>query len=428
MNILIVGTGYVGLVSGVCYAKLGHNVTCIDIDADKVGLLSQGKAPFYEPNLEEYLGECLGDSKIKFSTSLKEHLNENDIVFICVGTPPKENGQADLSYVYAVAEEIGENLNKYTVVTTKSTVPVGTSVKIKKIIRSKYAGAFDVASCPEFLREGSAIEDFSNSDRTVIGTDSDRAKELLLKIHEQISCPKVTTNIETAEMIKYASNAFLATKISFINEIANVCQEVGADVLKVAEGMKHDKRIGAHFLEPGIGYGGSCFPKDVRALHYIAGENGYQFQLLKSVIEVNNNQKWIYLNKIRQSLGDLQGKQIGVWGLSFKPNTDDIRESIAIDLIEKLLDEGSVIKAYDPKGIENTKQKLGDSISYAKNAEEVTRDIDALLIITEWDEFKSFNKEVLFQNLDNKYIFDGRNIFDPVDFKESKVKYIAVGR
>jgi UDPglucose 6-dehydrogenase len=428
MNILIVGTGYVGLVSGACFSNLGHNVICVDNNQEKIQTLNNGQIPFFEPGLNELVVKSKEAGRLQFKTTIVEDLNKVDIVFIAVGTPPKDNGQADLKYILQVAKEIGDNLQQYVVVTTKSTVPVGTSKKIQQIISKKYSGEFDVASCPEFLKEGSAIDDFSNPDRIVYGTESERAADLLESLHEKLDCPQVSTTIETSEMIKYASNAFLATKISFINEIANVCEYTGANVEQVAKGMGLDSRIGEKFLKAGLGYGGSCFPKDVRALHHIAGQNGYPFQLLKSVIEVNNYQRWAFYKKIKKELGGFEGKTIGVWGLSFKANTDDIRESISIDLIEKMLEDGAIIKAYDAEGMKNTQEKLGDQIQYCFSPAFAAEEVDALLIMTEWDEFRNFDLTKLNGKIKSNTIFDGRNLFDPEEVRSLGFKYISVGR
>ncbi len=426
MNIVCIGAGYVGLVSGTCLAELGHNVTCVDNDEEKIKLLNSGQVPFFEPGLSDLITKNQQSGSLKFASSLSDIIKNADIVFICVGTPPRENGQADLGFVFQVAEDIGKILDKHIVVVTKSTVPVGTNQKIKKIIKKNYQGNFDVASCPEFLREGSAINDFMNPDRIVIGTEAAGAKRLLLQLYEKIDCPKVLCNLETAEMIKYAANAFLATKISFINEIANVCENVGADVEQVAEGMGLDKRIGKAFLRAGIGYGGSCFPKDVRALHHIAGQNGYPFQLLRAVIEVNNQQRWLFYKKIKEALGCLENKTIAVWGLSFKPDTDDVRESISIDLIEKLVEDGAIVKAYDPQAMKNTQKIFGDKIQYCFSAEYAIENADCLLIVTEWDEFMNFDFSAVFK-MKQKIILDGRNLFRKEELAIKGFKYIAIG-
>lgn len=425
---MIIGAGYVGLVSSACFTELGHSVICVDTDVEKIARLNQGVMPFFEPGIGELVLAGLRSVRLTFNSSVKESLNNVDVIFICVGTPPKKTGQADLSYVYQVAEEIGKNLCQYAVVVTKSTVPVGAAQKIKKIISKNYRGEFDVASCPEFLREGTAISDFLHPDRIVIGAESQKAKNLLLALHEKLDCPKMTTEVATAEMIKYASNAFLATKISFINEIANVCEAVGADVEKVAEGMGYDKRIGRSFLNAGIGYGGSCFPKDVKALHHAAEENGYLFQLLKAVIEVNSQQKWLFYKKVKLALGTLEGKNIGIWGLSFKPDTDDIRESIAIELIEKLIEDGAKVKAYDPQAMNNTQKILGDKIGYCFSAEYAAIDTDALLIMTEWNEFKNFDFNAIRGRKKQPIIIDGRNLYNKEALSTLGFNYIGIGR
>lgn len=423
----MVGAGYVGLVSGSCFSELGHNVTVVDIDSNKINSLKAGQIPFYEPGLDKLVNKN-SNKTLFFSDKLTDVINQSDVIFICVGTPPKPTGQANMQYVYEVAESIGQNIDKETTVVTKSTVPIGTAQKIKRIIGKHYKGTFHVCSCPEFLREGTAIADFQNPDRIVIGTKSPSAEKLLLQIHEKLQCQKIITNVETAEMIKYAANAFLATKISFINEIANVCENVGADVNQVAEGMGLDKRIGRNFLNAGIGYGGSCFPKDIRALHHIAGQNGYPFQLLKSVIEVNNNQRWLFYKRIKDTLKPLAGKTIAVWGLSFKPNTDDIRESIAADLIEKLIEEEATIQVFDPEAMPNFQKQFGDKVKYAFNAEIATNQADALLIITEWDEFKNINLDKIKQLMKTPIIFDGRNMYDQSTMKQKGFEYYSIGR
>lgn len=418
-----------GLVSGTCFAKLGHDVICVENDENRINMLIEGRVPFFEPGLEELVKENIASRKLGFQKKISnEILSWANVVFICVGTPPRENGQANLDYVLGAADEIGKNLTKYTLIVTKSTVPVGTAKKIKKTIQKVYPGSFDVAACPEFLREGSAINDFLHPDRIVVGTESDQAQELLLRLHEQINCPKVLCNLETGEMIKYAANAFLAAKISFINEIANVCESVGADVEAVAEGMGLDKRIGRDFLKAGIGYGGSCFPKDVRALHHIAGQAGYPFQLLKSVVEVNNQQRWLFYKKIKDTLGGLEGKAIGVWGLSFKPNTDDVRESIALDLVERLVEDGAIVKAYDPQAMKNAQKFLGNKVQYCFTAEYATENVDCLLLLTDWDDFNLVDFVNLKSKMRAPLIIDGRNFFDRTKLEALGFRLITVGR
>lgn len=428
MKIVVVGTGYVGLVTGVCLADLGHNVACIDIDQNKIKKLESGEVPFFEPGLDDILKKTVSAGKLKFDTSLEKNLRDAEAVFIAVGTPPKENGEADLSYVLKVAESIGKNLDHYVVIINKSTVPVGTASKVKKIVSDFYGGEFDVVSNPEFLREGCAVEDFKKPDRIVVGASSDKAKEAIERLYQNFDCPKIFTTTESSEMIKYASNAFLATKISFINEVANICENVGANVEEVALGMGLDKRIGPKFLKAGIGYGGSCFPKDVRALHQIAGRDGYSFQLLHAVIDINNNQKWYFFQKIKDQLKDLTDKTIGVWGLAFKPDTDDVRESIAIEIINRLIDEGAKVKAYDPEAAQNAKSHLENSVEICASASDAAKNVDCLLIITEWDEFKNFDLKNLKNTMETPLIIDGRNIFDVEEMKGLGFRYLSVGR
>ena len=428
VKIAVIGAGYVGLVNAACYASIGNEVVCIDNDQDKIEMLNAGQVPFYESGLSEIIAKSKADGLLKFSTSINAEISKADFVFICVGTPPKENGQANLDYVLRVAEEIGKSAKKYLLVVTKSTVPVGTAQKIKKIICQNYSGEFDIASCPEFLREGSALNDFMNPDRIIIGTESERARLLILRLYEKTNCPKVLCSLETSEMIKYASNAFLATKISFINEIANVCENVGADVELVAEGMGFDKRIGQSFLKAGLGYGGSCFPKDVRALHYIASQSGYSFQLLQSVLEVNARQRWLFYKKIEEALGSLENKTIGIWGLSFKPETDDVRESIAIDIIGKLIEDGAKVKVYDPEAMKNAQNILGDKVQYCFTAAYAADGVDCLLLLTDWNEFKQINFESIRNKMTNALIIDGRNSLDSRILERLGIKYISIGR
>jgi UDPglucose 6-dehydrogenase len=428
MKIVVIGTGYVGLVTGVCLANFDNQVTCIDIDQEKIKKLEQGKVPFFEPNLDEILKKNIEHGRMKFSHSLAQNLKNAESVFIAVGTPPKENGEADLSHVLKVAEDIGKFLDHYAVIINKSTVPVGTASRVKKVISSFYDGEFDVVSNPEFLREGCAVDDFENPDRIVIGVSSQRAKEVMENLYKNFKCPKIFTSPESSEMIKYASNAFLATKISFINEIANICEHVGANVEEVARGMGLDKRIGPKFLKAGIGYGGSCFPKDVRALHQIAGRDGYNFQLLRAVVDINNNQKWYFFQKIKNELKDLNNKLIGVWGLTFKPNTDDVRESIAIEIINRLVEQGAQVQAYDPQGSRNAKEHLDKTVKICNSATEAAKGVDCLLIITEWDEFKNYNLPELKNIMRNPLIIDGRNIFNIDELKKLGFKYLSIGR
>jgi UDPglucose 6-dehydrogenase len=427
MNICVIGTGYVGLVGGACLADRGHKVTCVDIDTDKIARLLKGELPIFEPGLDEIVARNMKEGRLICTTSYKEGAKDAEIFFITVGTPPKENGEADLQYVYKVAEQIGQHMNGYAVVVGKSTVPVGTNRRVKEIIAEQYSGEFDIASNPEFLREGSAVDDFMNPDRIVVGVEADRAKKEMEKVYESFECPKLFLDIESAEMVKYASNAFLATKISFINEIANVCEQVGASVDNVAKGMGLDARIGPHFLQAGIGYGGSCFPKDVRALAQTAGTNGYDFKLLRSVIDVNQHQQLHFLERMRKQLGGFASKTIGVWGLAFKPNTDDIRESVALEMIEQIIKEGGLVQAYDPRAIENVK-KEAPQVTCVDSAQCAAHGADALLIATQWDEFNIVDLSQVKANMRGDIIFDGRNMLDPDFVRKQGFIYFSIGR
>ena len=428
MNVTVVGTGYVGLVTGACLASLGHSVVCVDIDESKIERLKRGEIPFYEPDLAEIVKDSIESERLSFTLSLREVMKDSEVVFIAVGTPPQPNGASDLQYVYAVAEEIGNTISKYTVIINKSTVPVGTVAEVARIISKSYNGDFDVVSNPEFLREGSAVKDFMEPDRIVVGTDSMKAQKIVKQLYSSIDTNFLMVDSATAEMTKYASNAFLATKISFINEIANVCEEVGADVTKVAEGMGMDPRIGKSFLNAGIGYGGSCFPKDVRALRFIAKDNNYDFKLLRSVIEVNNDQKWRFYSKIKETLTSLKGKKLAVWGLTFKPNTDDMREAVSVEVIKKLEQEGAVVSAYDPEGMEFARNLLSKSITLTKDKYSCLEDADALIIFTEWNEFKDVDWTKVLESMKSNYVFDGRNMYDPSDIKSNGINYFSIGR
>lgn len=428
MKILIIGTGYVGLVTGACLADKGHQVTCFDIDEIKIKKLKQGISPIHEPGLPELLEKNIGAKKISFEANISPVIKGAEIVFIAVGTPAKENGEADLSYVEKALEDVGLNLDHYVVIVNKSTVPVGTAKRAKKIIKKYYSGEFDIVSNPEFLRQGSAVKDFIFPDRIVVGTDSEKAKKIISELYKDFSCPKVFTNLESAEMIKYASNAFLATKISFINEIAGVCEKVGADVKEVARGMGLDPRIGNKFLEAGLGYGGSCFPKDTRALYQMAGVNGYDFRILKAVIEVNNYQRKSLIEKIELAVGEFKNKTIGIWGLAFKPNTDDIRESAAIEVIQHLIGKGANIKVHDPVAMPRAREILDGDIVYHENPYEVARDAHAIVIITDWQSFKEIDKEQLKKLLHEPNIIDGRNIYEVEEMKRLGFNYWSIGR
>jgi UDPglucose 6-dehydrogenase len=437
MKISIVGTGYVGLVSGTCFAETGLDVTCVDIDTAKIEKLNNGIIPIYEPGLKEMLDRNVKKDRLHFTTSLKNSLVDTESVFIAVGTPPDEDGSADLKYVLGVAREIGQYMTDYLVVVTKSTVPIGTAKKVKAAVQEELDKRgvnidFDVASNPEFLKEGDAINDFLKPDRIVVGTESERAEKLMQKLYRPFllnNHPIIFMDIPSAELTKYAANSMLATKISFMNDIANLCEIVGADVNKVRKGIGSDSRIGKKFIYPGAGYGGSCFPKDVKALIKTADENNYFLRILKAVEEVNELQKSVVYNKIYEHFkGNLKGKTFALWGLSFKPLTDDMRESPSLIIIDKLLAQGAKIKAYDPAAIEESKRKIGDIIEYGNDKEEVLIDADALIVITEWNEFRMPNFKVVSRLLKNKVIFDGRNIYEPNEILENGFTYYSIGR
>lgn len=428
MNIAIVGTGYVGLVVGACLARLGSRVTCIDIDKKRIKELKKGILPFHEPGLESLVSKNREKRRLFFDTSLKRVLPKVKIIFITVGTPSKKGGRVDLRYVREVADTIGRNIKDYKIIVDKSTVPVGTGKMVRKIIRKYYKGDFDLVSNPEFLKEGSAIKDFLKPDRIVLGVESHKAKEIMLKLYEQINCPKLVCDLATAETIKYASNAFLATKISFINEIANICDKVGADVEKVALGMGYDKRITRYFLKAGIGWGGSCFPKDVRALNQTAGARGYKFKLLRGTIEVNIQQRKRFVKKIQRLAGGLKNKKIAVLGLAFKANTDDVRDSASIDIIRALRAKGAQISAYDPEAIENAKKVLDKKIGFSKDPYKIAKGADCLVITTEWPQFKKLDYKKIKGLLRKPCIADGRNLLDPDKMKKLGFGYVSVGR
>ena len=436
MKIAVVGTGYVGLVTGTCFAEVGIDVTCIDIDQKKIDNLQQGILPIYEPGLEEMVSRNVEKGRLHFSTNLAEAITDCDVAFIAVGTPPGEDGSADLKYVLAVARGIGEHMGRYSVVVTKSTVPVGTAAKVRFEIEQALAkrGAnieFDVASNPEFLKEGAAIDDFLKPDRIVIGVASERAEEVMTKLYKPFLLnghPIIFMDIPSAEMTKYAANSMLATKISFMNDVANLCEIMGADVNMVRRGIGSDARIGTKFIYPGIGYGGSCFPKDVKALIKTAQENGYDMQVLRAVESVNEQQKSVLFDKVSQHFdGELRGLKMAVWGLSFKPKTDDMREAPSLVIIEKLLAAGCTVTAYDPVAMPEAKHSLGDTITYAKDEFEALIDADALLIVTEWPDFRSPNFDVVSRLMKQKAIFDGRNIYDANELKGLGFAYHCIG-
>ncbi len=437
MKISVVGTGYVGLVSGTCFAETGVNVTCVDIDERKIEKLNNGFIPIYEPGLEDIYKKNVEKGRLEFSINIAESIKEAEVVFIAVGTPPDEDGSADLKYVLGVAREIGKSMDHYLVVVTKSTVPVGTSMKVKNAILEelKKRGediAFDVASNPEFLKEGSAVDDFLKPDRIVIGTESEKAQKVMKKLYKPFLLnghPILFMDITSSEMTKYAANSMLATKISFINDIANLCEIVGADVDNVRKGIGSDARIGHKFIYPGTGYGGSCFPKDVQALIRTADEHNYSLEILKAVEKVNYRQKEVLFNKLNVYFkGDLKGKKFAMWGLSFKPKTDDMREAPSLVIIERLLAAGATVVAYDPVAMEEAHRILGDTIGYAKDEYDALIDADALILVTEWSEFRLPNFRVLAKLLVNKLIFDGRNIYDPEELAELGFEYYAIGR
>ena len=436
MKIAVVGTGYVGLVTGTCFAEVGIDVTCIDIDQKKIDNLHQGILPIYEPGLEEMVTRNVDKGRLHFSTNLGEAIRDCDVAFIAVGTPPGEDGSADLKYVLAVARGIGEHMSSYGVIVTKSTVPVGTAAKVRAEIEQALArrGAtveFDVASNPEFLKEGAAIDDFLKPDRIVVGVASARAEEVMSKLYKPFLLnghPIIFMDIPSAEMTKYAANSMLATKISFMNDIANLCEIMGADVNMVRRGIGSDARIGTKFIYPGIGYGGSCFPKDVKALIKTAQENGYDMQVLRAVESVNEDQKSVLFDKVSKHFGgQLKGLKIALWGLSFKPKTDDMREAPSLVIIEKLLAAGCTVTAYDPVAMPEAKHTLGDSITYAKDEFDALIDADALLIVTEWPEFRVPNFAVMSRLMKQKAIFDGRNIYDAKELKELGFAYHCIG-
>ena len=432
MNICVIGTGYVGLVTGACLAEFGMNLICVDNVAEKINLLKQGKSPIYEPGLEDLLKKNMKDGRLRFSTNLREGVASSLVVFIAVGTPSGKDGSADLSAVEHVAKEIAQYMDGYKVIVVKSTVPVGTCRRLKKLIQENQArpSPFDVVSNPEFQREGSAIEDFMRPDRVTIGAESDQAIAIMKDIYNALyllETPFVITSLETAEMIKYAANAFLATKVTFINEIANLCEVAGADVLHVARAMGLDGRIGKKFLHPGPGYGGSCFPKDTRALLRIARERGYPFKVLDSVIEVNEQQKERMVKKISEKVGDLRGKTIGMLGLSFKPNTDDIRESSAIAIIEGLMAQGAKVKAFDPAAMAEARAVL-PQVEYVEDAYTVAKGSDALVLATEWNQFRRLDLQKVKDLLKYPVFIDLRNVYDPDRMKKMGFDYTCVGR
>lgn len=437
MKIAIVGTGYVGLVTGTCFAEIGVNVICVDTNSDKIDALKKGIIPIYENGLEEMVNRNAKAGRLKFTTSLESCINEVDVIFSAVGTPPDEDGSADLSYVLEVARTIGRTMKKYVLVVTKSTVPVGTAKKVRAAIQEELDKRgveleFDVASNPEFLKEGNAVSDFMSPDRVVVGVESERAKKLMSKLYKPFLLNNfrvIFMDIPSAEMTKYAANSMLATRISFMNDIANLCELVGADVNMVRSGIGSDTRIGRKFLYPGIGYGGSCFPKDVKALIKTAEQNGYKMRVLEAVEEVNENQKSILFEKLRRHFnGDLQDKTIALWGLAFKPETDDMREAPSMILINKLLNAGCKVRAYDPASMNECRRRIGESIYYASDMYDAILDADALMLVTEWKEFRLPSWAVIKKSMRTPVLLDGRNIYEKKDIEELGFTYRCIGK
>ena len=437
MKIAIVGTGYVGLVSGACFAEMGVEVTCVDINEEKIKMLSEGKVPIYEPGLEEMVVRNFREGRLKFTTRLTDCLDEVEAVFSAVGTPPDEDGSADLSYVLQVAREVGQNMNHYVVLVTKSTVPVGTAQKVKAVIAEELAARkveieFDVASNPEFLKEGAAVKDFMSPDRVVVGVESERARKLMQRLYAPFMMTNnriLFTDIPSAEMIKYAANSMLATRISFMNDIANLCELVGADVNMVRTGIGADTRIGSKFLYPGCGYGGSCFPKDVKALIQTARQQGYEMRVLQAVEEVNERQKSVLFQKLSSHFGgDLKGKTVALWGLAFKAETDDMREATSLVIIRQLLDAGCEVRVFDPVAMNECRRRLGDAVTYAKDMYDAALGADALLLLTEWKQFRLPSWEVVRRTMNQPVVFDGRNIYDPEELRAGGFHYSSIGR
>jgi UDPglucose 6-dehydrogenase len=436
MDIAIVGTGYVGLVSGTCFAEMGINVTCVDVNEQKIQSLLHGEIPIYEPGLDDLVRQNVEAGRLHFTTDLTTCLDNVDVVFSAVGTPPDEDGSADLKYVLEVARTFGQHINKYTLLVTKSTVPVGTARKVKEAIQTELDKRgvhvdFDVASNPEFLKEGAAIKDFMSPDRVVVGTETERARKIMSRLYKPFMVTNdrmIFTDIPSAEMIKYAANSMLATRISFMNDIANLCEVVGADVNMVRRGIGSDSRIGRKFLYAGCGYGGSCFPKDVKALIKTAEQNGYEMRVLKAVEEVNESQKSILFDKLSNYYnGNLKGKTVTLWGLAFKPETDDMREAPALVLIDKLTSAGCTVRVYDPIAMNECRRRVGDAVVYCKDMYEAALDSDALLLVTEWKQFRIPSFAVLSKMMNHRLIIDGRNIYDRQEIEENGFDYFKIG-
>ena len=431
MNIAVVGTGYVGLVTGTCFAETGNHVVCVDINAEKVQMMKDGKVPIYEPHLDVLFERNIRQGRLHFTTNLKEAIDQATIIFLALPTPPGEDGSADLKYVLGVADDLGKIITDYKVIVDKSTVPVGTAEKVRDAVAKHAKVPFDVVSNPEFLREGFAVDDFLKPDRVVVGTESARARKVMEDLYKPFvrqGNPIIFMDERSAELTKYAANAFLAAKITFMNEIANFCEKVGADVDKVRIGMGSDTRIGKRFLFPGIGYGGSCFPKDVQALAKSGNDAGYEFQIIKSVMEVNHKQKTTLTEKIKKHYGSLKGKHFAMWGLAFKPDTDDIREAPALEMIDALLEAGATVKVFDPEAMNNVKKLKGDTIAFANDEYDALEGADALIIATEWSLFRTPDFERVGKLLKEKTIFDGRNLYDLDELKNLGFLYMSVGR
>ena len=437
MNIAVVGTGYVGLVSGTCFAEMGVNVTCVDVDEAKVESLKNGQIPIYEPGLDDLVKRNVAEGRLHFTTDLAQCIDDVDIVFSAVGTPPDEDGSADLRYVLEVARTFGKNIKKYTLLVTKSTVPVGTAAKVKTAIAEELAKRgedipFDVASNPEFLKEGAAVSDFMRPDRVVVGVDTDRAREFMSRLYRPLMLNNfrvIFTDIPSAEMIKYAANSMLATRISFMNDIANLCELVGADVNMVRKGLGSDTRIGSKFLYPGCGYGGSCFPKDVKALIKTAEKAGYDMKVLRAVEDVNEKQKELLVAKLMKRFGnDLTGKTIALWGLAFKPETDDMREATSLVVIDRLVKAGARVRVFDPIAMKECRRRVGDIVEYATDMYDALVDADAMLMLTEWKQFRMPSWNVIARTMRNPLIIDGRNIYDPAELESAGIEYHCIGR
>lgn len=436
MNIAIVGTGYVGLVSGACFSEVGIDVTCVDIDADKIEKLKKGEIPIYEPGLDDLVTRNVDAGRLHFTTDLTSCLDNVEVVFCAVGTPPDEDGSADLKYVVEVARTFGRNINHYAILVTKSTVPVGTSKIIKEVIKEELDRRgvdipFEVASNPEFLKEGAAIKDFMSPDRVVIGVESQRARKVMERLYRPFLLNNfrvIFMDIPSAEMTKYAANSMLATRISFMNDIANLCELVGADVNMVRKGIGTDARIGNKFLYAGCGYGGSCFPKDVKALMNTGRQHGYTMKVIEAVEEVNHNQKAIVYRKLKHTLGDLRDKRIAIWGLSFKPETDDMREAPALEVIDRLIADGAKVVVYDPVAMDECRRRIGDGVTYAKDMYEAIIDADALAMLTEWKQFRVPSWKIMARAMSRKLVIDGRNIYDPAELSEEGFEYHCIGK